>query len=116
MSLDFSDPSKLQTRDGREVRIYATDHGGKYPIAGAIAGDGLWIAKTWTKHGEEWQGTRGDGDLIPKPTRITGWVNVYIDPNGNKYFSHVFATRKEVASKKSNGCIGQIHIDAEVQT
>lgn len=114
MSLDFSDPSKLQTRDGREVRIYATDHGGKYPVAGAIAVDGRWIAKTWTQGGKEWGDRCGPADIVPKPTRVTGWVNVY--RSGTMISASPSRDRQEVASGASVGCIGQIYIDAEVQT
>ncbi|HAW14990.1 MAG TPA: hypothetical protein DCW37_07300 [Cellvibrionales bacterium] len=37
---------KVQTRDGRVVRIYSTDGGGIYPVHGAI--------KRNYKHGDEW--------------------------------------------------------------
>ena len=42
---------KVQTRDGREVRIYATDAGGDYPVHGAIRCELRWKASTWTPKG-----------------------------------------------------------------
>ena len=47
------DPKKkYKTRDGRDVRIYAVDAGGDYPVHGAILSDfdGLQM-ETWTRAG-----------------------------------------------------------------
>lgn len=44
---------KYRTRDGKEVRIYATDGGGDYPIQGAVRTlDGRWRVCTWKKKGK----------------------------------------------------------------
>jgi hypothetical protein len=40
-----------KTRDGREVRIYATDGGGVYPVHGAINYYGEWSMCRWTAEG-----------------------------------------------------------------
>ncbi len=40
-----------KTRKGREVRIYATDGGGVYPVHGAIIYDGKWFSRRWTAKG-----------------------------------------------------------------
>ena len=37
--------------DGREVRIYAQDAGGEYPIHGAIKDGKEWSMATWTRGG-----------------------------------------------------------------
>lgn len=41
------------TREGKPVRIYCTDAGGKYPIHGAIlcTDDNTWEGETWTENG-----------------------------------------------------------------
>lgn len=39
------------TRGGKQVRIYATDAGGLFPVHGAILCDGLWIGMKWTCDG-----------------------------------------------------------------
>ena len=40
-----------QTKDGRLVRIYATDAGGPYPVHGAVYSDRRWKVATWTEEG-----------------------------------------------------------------
>lgn len=76
------DPKKLyRTRDGREVRIYAVDGYGHYPVHGAYnLGDGDWQSCCWTE-----QGCANHREFIPaidlievKP-RIQRevWVNLY---------------------------------------
>ena len=71
---------QYKTRDGREVRIYATDGATIYPVQGAVrCGDG-WYARSWTKDG--WSGSDGilrDTDLIEVKPRIVQerWANVY---------------------------------------
>lgn len=73
---------QYRTRDGREVRIYATD--GKGPasvVQGAVnAGDG-WVPHSWYADGMYRYGKDG-ADLIEVKPRIKRevWVNVY--PNG----------------------------------
>lgn len=72
-------PGPFTTRDGREVRIYARDGGGDWPIHGAIRrDDGVWSSEVWRRNGR-WLGhlTEGVSDLIPAPTKHKGWVNVY---------------------------------------
>lgn len=36
-----------KTKDGRDVRIYATDCGGDYPIHGAVNTGNVWNTMTW---------------------------------------------------------------------
>lgn len=71
--VDFSKP--LQTRDGREVRIYAQDGLPPWTIHGAIKRPDGWEFRVWPGNGQldgyfEW-----DYDLINTP--ITVYVNVY---------------------------------------
>jgi len=49
-----------KTKDGRPVRIYATDGGGLYPIHGAIwmNSEEGWRVATWTKGGNYDDGER----------------------------------------------------------
>lgn len=57
---------KYQTRDGREVRIYATDSGGLYPVHGAIRSDeeNLWGVDSWRETGSYVVGYEAKEDLI----------------------------------------------------
>jgi hypothetical protein len=72
---------KYRTRDGREVRIYATDGGGPCPIHGAISGLNFWSTANWSKNGSYTvvYGQEHDWDIIevrPRHKR-TVWVTVY---------------------------------------
>ena len=74
---------KYRTRDGREVRIYATDGGGPQPVHGAISGLNFWSTANWSKNGSYTvvYGQEHDNDLIevrPRHKR-TLWINVYAD-------------------------------------
>ena len=70
-----------RTRDGREVRIYATAGGGPQPVHGAISGLNFWSTANWSKNGSYTvvYGQEHDNDLIevrPRHKR-TVWVTVY---------------------------------------
>jgi len=67
---------KYQTRDGREVRIYATDGGGHKPIHGAIREDENWIAYTWLYDGVAALDCNSLIEVKPRIKREV-WVNVY---------------------------------------
>lgn len=48
----ISKDKEYRTRDGHEVRIYATGCGGKYPVHGAFLDEKEgWEAQTWTDDG-----------------------------------------------------------------
>jgi hypothetical protein len=72
---------QYRTRDGREVRIYATDEGcGVASVHGAIkTKDGIWHVYSWSEDGLSIFGRERDEDLIevrPRHKR-TVWVTVY---------------------------------------
>jgi hypothetical protein len=72
---------KYLTRDGREVRIYATDGGGPQPVHGAISGLNFWSTANWSKNGSYTvvYGQEHDNDLIevrPRHKR-TVWLHVF---------------------------------------
>jgi hypothetical protein len=72
---------KYRTRNGHEVRIYATDGKGIYPVHGAVKVEGGWRFSTWKETGIE--GVNNIHDLIevrPRHKR-TVWVNVYGRPD-----------------------------------
>ena len=70
---------KYQTRDGREVRIYATDAGGpKKTVHGAVKEKDGWYMLAWSKNGVVSNIDR-NLDLIevrPRHKR-TVWVTIY---------------------------------------
>lgn len=74
---------QYRTRDGREVRIYAVDGGGPWPVHGAIKTDGVWSATSWTLDGHtHFNNPMCAYDLVEVRPRIKRevWVNLY--PNG----------------------------------
>ena len=76
---------KVQTRDGREVRIYATDAGGSYPVHGAVRCGHKWEFKSWLLTGvySSVAGLKAE-DLVPIPQ--VKYFNVYTSKNGDVSF------------------------------
>ena len=70
---------KYRTRDGREVRIYATDGRGTIPVHGAIFSEELgWGFFCWRGDGS-WADNACGFDLIEVKPRIKRmvWLNVF---------------------------------------
>jgi hypothetical protein len=111
------DKSKqYRTRDGREVRIYATDGGNHADyVHGAIKEKGGgWAPYQWYSHGGYLSGTGDPRDLIEVKPRIKRevWVNVY--PNGTQSFGEKrFAD--EHAMDHRIACV-KLTIDCEERT
>lgn len=57
---------KYKTKDGKPVRIYATDCGGGWPVHGAYLDDNVW-----------WQISLREADLVEVPETVVTWQNVY---------------------------------------
>lgn len=73
---------QYKTRDGREVRIYATDGAGVFPVHGAIKHGEGWSSFTWASNGSSINSTTSKekpDDLIElKPRiKIERWIVVY---------------------------------------
>ena len=70
---------KYRTRDGREVRIYAIEPDGLYPVHGAIRSiNGYWCARMWNHKGKM-HGRRPNGQLIEVLPEVT--VRQYLRKN-----------------------------------
>ncbi|CAB4122593.1 hypothetical protein UFOVP32_41 [uncultured Caudovirales phage] len=71
---------KYRTRDGREVRIYATDGGpNKMSVHGAINYGENWQSCSWHSLGVYYADSESEKDLIevrPRHKR-TVWMNIY---------------------------------------
>ena len=110
----ISKDKQYRTRDGREVRIYATDGCIGAPVQGAIKIGGEWHLGHWTKEGV--YGLYGSPQvdsysLIEVKPRIkrTVWLNVYEE--GILYWD----TRKAADEDAGEGRIAcvQVEIDCE---
>ncbi len=75
----ISKEKQYTTRDGREVRIYATDGVGEYPVHGALKRSDGWVSATWGSRGHVLKPYReSPEDLIEvKPRKkIERWILV----------------------------------------
>jgi hypothetical protein len=66
----ISKDKQYTTRDGREVRIYATDGAGPYPVQGAIKRSDGWICATWLSDGHVISRKEDPDDLIEVKPRM----------------------------------------------
>ena len=109
------DKSKTyRTRDGREVRIYATDGSGRKSVHGAYFDTYVkgWISLVWTEHGK----VDGYQDLQPldlievRPRhKKTVWVTVY--PN-DRYCISDDNVQCDIYPPKRIACI-KVELDFE---
>jgi len=114
--LDFTKPETLQRLDGGEFRILATNIPGEKPIAAAMRSvAGFWFCDLICDDGKYCFGKESGYDIIPKPPRVTGWVNVYQFGDRRCNTSDVFESQIAAKSLMTKGCIGQAYIDAEIQ-
>lgn len=84
-----------KTKEGHDVRIYATDGNGAYPVHGAVLVEGKgWLPEKWTNSGYYINNDPANNfrDLVEVKERITReyWVNVY-DDNINLFSSKMQA-------------------------
>jgi len=103
------DKSKTyRTRDGLEVRIYATDGGGpKKPIHGAVKDKDGWYMLAWSKNGVV-SNIDKNLDLIevrPRHKR-TVWVNVYGPESQTSHHS-----REQADEERDPECLACIKVD-----
>lgn len=76
---------KYKTRDGREVRILATDLKSPYPVAFVVTErDGEERTHIGYENGKVLRYTDSELDLIEVKLLRTGWVNVYGDAFGSR--------------------------------
>lgn len=99
------DPKKqYRTRDGLEVRIYAVDCGGDFPVHGAFYNP---LTKKW--EARIWPDT-GLSDLIEVKPRIKRevWVNEYRYENGQRNW--VAFDSRELADEDTNNRIACVRV------
>ena len=115
----ISKDKTYRTRDGREVRIYATDGGGDHPVHGSIKMNDGWRSCTWLSDGTVTCDAQ-PCDLIEVKPRIkrTFWMNVYpehdIRPYEDKYVADACESLRNVMGIESRriACV-KVEIDFE---
>lgn len=77
---------QYKTRDGREVRIYATDGGGECPIHGAVKYESGWRSSSWSINGKFNPYISADGvdDLIECKKQMTIEFHVFVYQDGSR--------------------------------
>jgi hypothetical protein len=103
---------KYRTRDGREVRIYATDGDNNKLIHGAIWSDG-WQFKLWYADGFYNGDAESRIDLIevrPRHKR-TVWVNVYRDD----WDAYTAASKEDADENACDDRIACVRIDFDFE-
>jgi hypothetical protein len=100
----ISKDKTYRTRDGREVRIYATDGGGVHCVHGAVRNPEGWAMCSWS--------LESSCDLIEVRSRIkrTVWLNVYPDKNGD--YSQLRNLADALATTDRLACV-KVEIDCE---
>lgn len=88
---DLKDKWTGKTLGGHEFRIYADDHGGGFPIVGAVLLDGVWFGERWTREGRTSISRISPCDLIPRPQTV--WINVYPDGAASHHASRALAEK-----------------------
>ena len=101
-----------RTRDGHEIRLYATDAGGEYPIHGSVFSDGKWRVDAWTADGAFNRiDYESEFDLIEvKPRhKRTVWLNVFSD---NKLATFASKTDADYFTHLRIACV-KVELDFE---
>lgn len=103
---------QYRTKDGREVRIYATDGVGAFKIHGAICCDGNWHIDSWQSNGCCNAIGESDRDLVEVKPRIkrTYWASLY--EHGFIGMSETKSLADELAREGRLACV-KIEIDCE---
>ena len=98
MMIDIN--KKYRTRDGREVRIYATDGWSASPVHGAIKVEGEWRSSCWSVRGIHHTDRAYDLIEVRPRQKRTVWVNVYPDEVFTHHHQHVPNRKDRIACIK----------------
>jgi len=79
----ISKDKQYKTRDGREVRIYATDGTGPYPVHGAIRESNGWYSCNWSQYGKYSEEPDSPSHLVEVKPRIKIERWVMVNRNGD---------------------------------
>lgn len=102
-----------RTRDGREVRIYATDGGGNMPVHGSVMMNEGWHSCTWMSDGTVARDKHAF-DLIEVKPRIRRpyWINIYQPVSGTETAYFCKSQADHYAQPGRLACV-KVEIDCE---
>lgn len=104
----ISKDKTYRTRDGREVRIYATDGGGLHPIHGSILMNDGWRSVSWEADGRIMFQDQSCDLIEVKPRhKRTVWLNVHD--------FHCFAWSSKEHADAQGGRIACIKVDLDFE-
>ena len=110
------DKNKIyKTRDGRKVRIYATDGGGRNPIHGSVKDEDGWIFQVWPKSGRYFEDGDEDYRIDLIEVRLchkrTVWVNVY----EGDWDAYTASSKKDADENAADGRIACIKVELDFE-
>ena len=110
----ISKDKQYTTREGQEVRIYAIDGKGSYPIHGAVLINEGWDEKTWN-HDGSFDREESRFDLIEIVPKVKVWVEYYLDRYGNFITARYFSEDTYLTYKAGGeSCPTRTHLKVEV--
>ena len=105
MAIDWTKP--IQTRDGREVRIWTREakcHRDK-PVRGEVLSATGWRDFVWSADGTYDRPGISEWDLVNVPDEQTVWVNVYYYGGTSPFVLHGHGSREEADESEASGRI-----------
>ena len=105
----ISKDKQYKTKDGEEVRIYAIDGKGVFPIHGAVLRNDGWEDQNWKQDGS-FNHPASCLDLIEIVPKVKVWVEYWLDERGlfkiSKYYS-----KEEYLSQKAGSPLTHLKLD-----
>jgi hypothetical protein len=106
---------QYRTKSGKEVKIYAINEDGPFPVHGAVKGSHWWEMETWTQEGRVDHYMEREDDLVEVPKRIqqTVYLNIY-DDSYNNYVS-VRYSKENALDKAEDELFACVKVDIDVE-
>ena len=106
---------QYKTRSGRDVRIYAVDGGGGYPVHGSYNIGAGWQPAAWTSNGLFRVGDANGNelDLVAVKPRIqrTYWVNIYPKKDVENFWDNEQMAREAASAT----VIARVKVEIDVE-
>jgi len=101
---------KYRTISGHEVRIYAVDGNGPYPVHGAIKTENVWSMSCWDDDGDYYCSVKNLNLVEVKPRiQQTIYLNIY---DG---YTSISSTEKVAEERADCGICARVKVDIDVE-